>query len=266
MSRSCGLTLWQMTAGLSRTEHTPSGSWPLGRAGGRWQPRIFDPQLPALHPHTHTHARTHAHAHHMCPNLGRAVLQSEAGAAPEEGVSGGRLGHPEVPSAAGQRQASAQVRGRVLLPQGVCCPGGGETKGLGVGGALVCVGMLLCHSQPQGAPLQPSALLWRGPSRRCPPLAMRRTSLAGTSLPFPALNTLGRRQNVSTVGLIRNQLQVNGFAGIPWRSFAGRQRWVARSLVPLGERCLPIQGGWALGPVPDGRASWSSGLCLGRAV
>lgn len=93
----------------------------------------------------------------------------------------------------------------------------------------------------------------------------------GNSLPSPALNPLGHSQNVSPIGLIRSQLQVNGFAGTRWKSFAGRRHWVARSLVPSGEKCLPIvfQGGWAWGPAPDGRDSWPSGArseegCLGR--
>lgn len=162
MSRSCRLTCWQMTAGLSRTEHPASraaGRWE--GLGGRWQPRIFDPWLPeAPHPHTHTHAR------HICPNLRRALLHRlKLGLFLEKGSVTGTWDPGNHPLKAGQQQTSVQVRGRVLMPRKglLCSPGGGETPRPGLGGAVVCVRMPLYPSQLQGALIWPPALLWRGP-------------------------------------------------------------------------------------------------------
>lgn len=88
VSKSCRLTLLADDGGPGPARAPPlSGSWPLGWAGGRWQPGIFDPWRPEARPPPQAHARTR-------PNLGRAP-RSLAGAAREEGAGGGDPGHPD---------------------------------------------------------------------------------------------------------------------------------------------------------------------------
>lgn len=59
-SESCRLTLLADEGGPGPARaHPVSGSWPLGWAGSRWQPGIFDPWRPeALPPPSGTHTRT----------------------------------------------------------------------------------------------------------------------------------------------------------------------------------------------------------------
>lgn len=89
VSKSCRLTLLADEGGPGPAgAHPLSGSWPLGWAGGRWQPGIFDPWRPEALSPPRAHAR-------ILPNL-RQAAQSLAGAAPEEGAGGGHPGHPDT--------------------------------------------------------------------------------------------------------------------------------------------------------------------------
>lgn len=101
-----------------------SVSWPLGWAGDRWQPGIFDPLLPrhSLPPHTRT--CTHMPQPGMC--------SAERGwAAPEEGAGGRHLGRLESPSPCWTVRGLGTGKAAAVALS-VCPPGGGGPAGLGV--------------------------------------------------------------------------------------------------------------------------------------
>lgn len=101
----------------------------------------------------------------------------------------------------------------------------------------------LCHPQPQGVLMGPR--LSSGGDLAASGLPLQAPAWVGKCPPFPALNTLGHRQNVSPAGLIRSGCRLMGLqeaGGGVWEAEPDCRVWCLS-----GEKCHPtlLQGGWA---------------------